>query len=268
VFVKFKRNGDVQMKKCYTIRIPVKTFWKVFVPLLFFLTAVGGLAGFIAVDRYLMPRVVGVTRDMVSTPDVQGMEYEAGRNKFFGVGLLTEVRGREFDDSIPEGAIISQYPEPETMVKKGRKIAVTVSRGAEAAMIPMIRLMTERQARQELKKAGFNVGDVKKQHHEVHAADVVIDVFPPAGTKISRAMDIDLVLSKGPKPTHAEVPNIIGESLAEARKKIESAGLKVGKIDYQNNSSLVPGTVVSQSAAPGAKVPLDSQVGIVISAIR
>jgi len=256
------------MKKCYTISIPVKTFWTVFVPLLFLLSAVGGLAGFIAVDRYVMPRIVGVTRDMVNTPDVQGMEYEAGRNKFFGVGLLTEIRGNEFDDNVPAGAIINQYPEPGSPVKKGRKIAVTVSRGAEAAMIPLIRLMPERQALQELKKAGFKVGNVKKQYHETQALDVVIDVFPPAGTTISRAMDIDLVLSKGPRPTHAEVPNIIGESLAEARKKIENAGLKVGKIDYQNNSSLVPGTVVSQSAAPGAKVPLDSQVGIVISAIR
>jgi len=252
----------------YTISISVKTFWKIIVPLLFFLTAVGGLAGFFAVDRYVMPRIAGVTRDMVNTPDVQGMDYEAGRDKLFKAGLLTETRGKEFDDSVPEGAVISQFPEPGSPVKKGRKIAVTVSRGAEAAMIPLVRLMTERQARQELKKAGFNVGNVKKQYHETQALDVVIDVFPPAGTTISRAMDIDLVLSRGPRPTHAEVPNIIGESLAEARKKIENAGLKVGKIDYQNNTSLVPGTVMSQSAAPGAKVPLESQVGIVISAIK
>jgi serine/threonine-protein kinase len=123
-------------------------------------------------------------------------------------------------------------------------------------------------ARIELRKHGFNVGAVKKQYHEVHPVDAVIDAFPPAGTTISRAMDVDLVISRGPKPTHAEMPNIIGESLSEARKKIEDAGLKVGKIDYQNNQTLVPGTVVSQSAPPGSKVPLESQVHIVISAIR
>jgi serine/threonine-protein kinase len=256
------------MKKCYTVSMPVKTFWLRFLPLLFLFSAIAGLVGFILVDRYVMPRIVGVTRDMVKVPDVRGMVYEDGRNKFYGVGLLTEIRGKEFDDGVPEGSVISQTPEPGEEVKKGRKIAVTVSRGKEAATIPAVRLLTERQARTELRKNGFNIGNVKKAYHNIHPVDAVIETFPPEGTTISRAMDIDLVISRGPKPTHAEMPNIIGESLSEARKKIEEAGLKVGKIDYQNNPSLVPGTVVSQSAGPGSKVALDSRIDIVISAIR
>jgi len=258
----------MKKSKNYTISIPVKIFWLVYLPLGVILGCVGILGGIFSVDRFIMPKIAGVDRDMVQTPDVHGVPYEDGRNRLFGVGLLTEIRGREFDDKIADGSIIDQFPEAGAMVKKGRRIAVTVSRGSEVAVIPPLAKLTERQARMELRKSGFTVGRVRKTFSETHPLDEIIESFPPSGTAISRAMEVELVVSRGARPTHGEVPNIIGESLSEARKAIEEAGLKVGKIDYQNNPVLVPGTVVSQSAAPGSKIPLDSSINLVISAIR
>jgi len=253
--------------KSYTLSIPVKTFWLIFLPLCIFLCTAGGLAGFFVVDRMVMPKIVGVQRDMVKTPDVTGYAHEDARNKFFGVGLLTEVRAREFNEEVAEGAVINQFPEPGEMVKKGRRIAVTLSRGAEAAKVPSVRGMNERQARNEMRRNGFSVGNVRRAWSAM-PQDAVIETFPPAETITSRAMDVDLLVSRGPRPTHAEVPNIIGESLSEARKKVEAAGLRVGKVDYRNNPSVVPGTVLSQSVSPGSKAPLESAMDITISAIR
>ncbi|MCL2689669.1 MAG: PASTA domain-containing protein [Chitinispirillia bacterium] len=258
----------MKKSKNYTISIPVKIFWLVYLPLGIILGCAGILGGIFGVDRYVMPRIAGVDRDLVETPDVQGMPYEDGRNRFFGVGLLTEIRSREFDDKIADGSIIDQFPEAGSMVKKGRRIAVTVSRGSEVAVIPQLKQLSERQARMELRKSGFTVGRVRKTFSETHPLDEIIESFPPSGTAISRAMEVELVVSRGPRPTHGEVPNIIGESLSEARKSIEEAGLKVGRVTYQNNPALVPGTVVSQSSAPGSKIPLDSNIDLVISAIR
>jgi serine/threonine-protein kinase len=258
----------MKKSKNYTISIPVKFFWLVYFPLSIVLGCVGILGGIFGVDRFIMPKIAGVDRDMVQTPDVQGVSYEDGRNTLFGVGLLTEIRGKEFDDKVADGYIIDQFPEAGAMVKKGRKIAVTVSRGSEVGVIPPLKKLTERQARLELRKSGFTVGKVRKNYSPNHPADEIIESFPPSGTAISRAMEIELVVSRGARPTHGEVPNVIGESLSEARKAVEEAGLKVGKIDYQNNPVLVPGTVVSQSAAPGSRIPLDSALDLVISAIR
>ena len=254
--------------KNYTISIPVKIFWLVYVPLGLVLGSAGILGGIFAVDRFVMPKVAGVDRDLVAVPDVQGLPYEDGRNRFFGVGLLTELRSREFNEKIANGSIIDQFPEAGTMVKKGRRVAVTVSRGSEVAVIPPLRQLTERQARLELRNSGFTVGRVRRNFSETHPLDEVIESFPPSGTAISRAMEVDLVVSRGPRPTHGEVPNVIGESLSEARKAVEEAGLRVGRVDYRNNPALVPGTVISQSAAPGSRIPLESAVDLVISAIR
>ncbi len=256
------------MKKSYTISIPVALFWKVYLPLALLLAGVGFFAGIMIVDRVVMPNIVGVNRDMIDVPDIKGLTYENGRHKLYGVGLLTEIRSREFDEAVADGSIINQFPEAGAQVKKGRKIAVTVSKGKEVAIIPRVKDLSERQARIELRKNGFTLGKVKKTYSEHQPLDQVIDAFPPGGTTISRAMEVDLLVSKGPRPTHAEVPNVIGESLSEARKKIEESGLTLGKVDYQNNASLVPGTVISQSVSPGSKVQLESRVDIVVSVIR
>jgi beta-lactam-binding protein with PASTA domain len=61
------------------------------------------------------------------------------------------------------------------------------------------------------------------------------------------------------------VPNLIGESLLDAKKKIEESGLVLGKIDYKNNTTLSPGTVVSQSVPPGSSVALKSAINVIVS---
>ncbi|MBN1307694.1 MAG: PASTA domain-containing protein, partial [Chitinispirillaceae bacterium] len=174
----------------------------------------------------------------------------------------------EYDDTIPENAIVSQDPEASSRVKKGRKITVIVSRGKEIGTIPDVRNITERQARILLKKAGFALGKVKKVFSEGRPVDVVVDAFPASGTTTSREIEVDLFVSKGPKPTHAEVPNLVGESLKTAKRQIVESGLMVGAISYQNNPSLLPGTIISQSAAPGSNVPLESKLNLVVSVIR
>jgi eukaryotic-like serine/threonine-protein kinase len=251
-------------EKKYTISIPVDTFWKVVVPSLF----AAALLGVVFIDLIVMPGVVGIDRDMKVVPSVAGLSLDQGREKLFATGLLTEIRSREYDKTVPDGNILGQTPGPGEKVKKGRRILVTVSKGKEFTLIPNVKKMTERQARIELKKNGITIGDVKKSFNNENPADAVIDAFPASGTTISRDMKVDLFISKGTKTTSAEMPNIVGESLNEAQKKIEESGLTVGKIGYKNDPSLLPGTVVAQSIYPGENVPLSTSVDMTVSVIQ
>ena len=256
------------IKKQYTISIPAGLFWKLYVPAAILLSGAAAIGGFFFIDMVVMPRVVGIERDLVEVPEVRKLTLEQGKEKFFAVGLLTEIRSRDYDNAIPEDGIVSQIPEPGSKVKKGRRISVVISKGKEISVIPIVKNMTERQARMELKKCGFQLGEIKKTFNDKQPAETIIDAFPPGGTTISRDMKVDLSISKGQKPTSTEMPNIVGESLAEAGKKIEKSGLKVGKISYRNSPSLLPGTVVSQSISPGEIVPLDTDVNMAVSVIQ
>lgn len=256
------------MKKNYTINIPAGFFWKKLLPAAIVVAIVGVIAGVVIVDAVVMPNVVGVNRDVVTVPAIVSLPFETAREKLFKAGLLTEIRNREYDDSIPEESIVNQFPEASSRVKKGRKIAVVISKGKEIGVIPDVRNISERQARILLKKAGFTIGNVRKIYSEERLADVVIDAFPKSGTTTSREIEVELYLSKGSRPTHAEVPNLVGESLKNAKSLIAESGLELGKTSYQNNPSLLPGTIISQSSAPGSRIPLESKLDLVVSVIR
>jgi serine/threonine-protein kinase len=253
------------MKKNYTISVPAPVFWKVIVPALILGIIAGGFIGLGIVDKMIMPRIVNMDRGMVIVPSIVNMPWEEARQDLFNVGLRLQISLRQYDEKIARDRVISQQPLPQENVKKGRLVVVVVSKGSEIGVVPLVTNMTERKATTELKKMGFIVGKSKRDYFEDFPKDVVESVSPKEGTTISREMPLEITVSDGPKPTHADVPNLIGEGLLNAKNKIEKSGLKLGKIEYKANATVPPGTVISQSASPESSIPLESTINIVVS---
>jgi eukaryotic-like serine/threonine-protein kinase len=256
------------MKKNYSISVPVGPFWKVIVPAAVILCVAGGALGIFIIDKMVMPGIVHSDRQTVIVPDLANLQWEKARQKLFDIGLRLQIQTRHYDEKLLRDYILSQQPAPGEKVKKGRMVIVVVSKGSEVGVVPDVRKLPERRAVTELRKQGFLVGKRKRDYSDSLEKDMVLQVSPPPGTSISREMPLDLVISDGVKPTRADVPNLIGESLLDAKKTIEESGLELGKIDYKNNATLSPGTVISQSVPPGSSVPLESAINVVVSVIN
>ncbi len=255
------------MKKNYTISISVKTFWKVIVPLSFLLLIAGGIGGILIVDNYIMPNIAGVNnRGIVKVPNIINMSLDDGRQKLYNIGLRLEVQSREYNDTCKSGVIITQRPQSKEQVKKGRHIFVEVSKGPEIDTIPDIRNMKERIGKKTMRQAGFSNIKVFKSYSERYDKEIVVTTNPARGTVTSREIVIGVTISKGPKPTHALVPNVVGEILSEAKRAITENGLLVGKIEYRINPTVRPGSVISQSISPGTNAPLESHLNLIVSA--
>jgi serine/threonine-protein kinase len=253
------------MKKNYTISVSSAAFWKIIVPCLALCMAIGGIGGLFIVDKIIMPHIVHMDRGMVVVPSITREPWEQARQDLFNIGLRLQISARQYDEKVPRDHIISQQPLPGENVKKGRLVTVVVSKGSEIGVVPNVMNLTERKAVIELKKAGFIVGKSKRDFFDDFAKDVVAGISPKEGTVISREMPLEMVVSDGPKPTNANAPNLIGESLLTAKEKIEKSGLKLGKIEYKSNPSVSPGTVISQSVPPESSVALESVINIVVS---
>jgi serine/threonine-protein kinase len=256
------------MKKSYSINIPAELLWKVILPSALILCLAGGAVGIFVVDKMVMPGIVHTDRQVVIVPSLVNLPWEKARQRLFDTGLRLQIRTRQYDEKIPHECIISQQPAADEQVKKGRMVIVVVSKGSETGVVPDVRKLTERKAVIELRKLGFTVGKHKRDFSDSLEKDMVSLMSPAQGSSISKEMPVDLVISDGAKPTHADVPNLIGEGLLDAKKKIEAAGLKLGKLEYKTNTTLSPGTVISQSVPPGSSVPLESAVNIVVSVIN
>ena len=255
------------MKKNYTINISIEKFWTIILPVAFISILFGGIAGIFVVDRIVIPNLPGVAnRGIIGVPDIVKMDRQKARELLYGIGLRLQIQGKEYDNSLMRDVIISQQPAADTKVKKGRHVFVVVSKGPEIDTVPDVRNLSELMAKNKLRKAGFGNIKVTRAYSDKTLKDNIIQTNPKRNLLISREAPIEITVSRGPKPTHTQVPNVIGDILSEAKKKIEENGLRLGKISYKVTSKSRPGSVISQSASPGINAPLESAINIVVAA--
>ncbi len=257
------------MKKNYTISIPVKTFWTLILPIVSFLVIAGGITGVFLVDRVIIPKLPGISnRGILSVPDIANMSKEKARQALYDIGLRLQVQEREYSNEHERDVVLRQDPKASEQVKKGRHVFVVLSKGAEVSKVPITKGISERHGKKLLREAGFANVIVYKVYSEKLDKDLIIGTNPIAGTTTSREIPVKITISKGPKPTHAIVPNVIGEMLSDAKKQIKENGLSVGIINYRSHPKLRAGTVITQSAAPGTKAPLESKMNLVVSSTQ
>ena len=175
----------------------------------------------------------------------QGEEYElpdvVGRN----IAELQDDNPIELDvvvmDSIFRpgevgGLILTQDPKAGTMVKKGRKLYITMTAYTpEDAVLPELAGLTVRQAVNELYAEGLVVGKLK--FVEDPYKNNVIDQTCKgktlyAGQQIERGSVVDLVVGLGDGSGRSVVPFTIGKTADRARRDIVSASLNVGREHY------------------------------------
>ena len=63
----------------------------------------------------------------------------------------------------------------------------------------------------------------------------------------------------------AVVPNVTGQTEANARSTVESLGLAVGSVSYRCDNTISAATVLEQQPAPGTRLDLPAQVDLVVS---
>lgn len=175
----------------------------------------------------------------------QGEEYElpevVGRNiaelkADNPIGLDIVVMDSIFRPGVEGGRILTQDPKAGTMVKKGRKLYITMTAyNAEESVMPELAGLTVRQAIAELNACGLTVGKLK--FVEDPYKNNVIDqsckgktVY--AGQQIERGSVIDLVVGLGDGGGGNVVPFVIGKTPDKARRDILAASLNVGREHY------------------------------------
>jgi serine/threonine-protein kinase len=91
----------------------------------------------------------------------------------------------------------------------------------------------------------------------------VIGEIPSGGTKADKGSTVSLTVSSGPAAVN--VPSVVGDTLAQARKTITQNGLKVGRTISQSNDQFASGTVIDSSPSAGQPVPSGSAITLVVS---
>jgi len=211
-----------------------------------------GLAAFAA------QALVGGGGDKVRVPNVTGIGVNRAENALRDAGLVLGEQTPRFSDE-PEGRILEQDPPADSELEQGQAVDVVVSSGVEQTTVPVLEGLALPDARRALADAGLRVGNVEPEESELPGGQV-LSSDPPEGERVDRDSEVDLVVSSG----EVVVPGVIGESEAQARATLESAGLQV-EIVTQEDADTDAGIVLAQSPEEGESVPAGTPVTITVA---
>lgn len=205
--------------------------------------------------------LVGYSSGDIAVPDVKGktlVEAEA----ILKDNNLDFTLKEEFDAKVPTGTVIKQSPGAGSHVKAGRKIQLTVSKGAEPGVVPDLKGKNLAEATEMLHAAKLAVGKVTVQYKEGAAQGAVLSQDIEAGKKVAAGTKVDLVvnISKG----QSVVPDLKGLTLSDARERLSSMGLMVGSVTTKEDSA-PKGTVIGAEPEFGKVLSEGSVVTLIVS---
>ncbi|MGA5441355.1 Stk1 family PASTA domain-containing Ser/Thr kinase [Streptomyces griseoincarnatus] len=193
--------------------------------------------------------------ETVRVPDLDGYRLDKARSLLEDEGLEPGMVTREFSDSVPRDAVISTEPGKGTEVRAGTAVKLTVSKGSPVD-VPDLTGDDPEDARAELEEAGLKVEIADGRIHSEHDAGKVARQTPGAGGEAAEGDTVTLTLSKGPEMV--EVPDVVGDSVDEARDKLEGAGF--GVKEDRGLLGLFGDTVKDQSLDGGQTAPKGSTI--------
>jgi serine/threonine-protein kinase len=198
--------------------------------------------------------------ETVNVPDVKGARLAKAERLLRSDGLEPGMVTQAFSEDIGKGYVISTNPTAGTERRAGSAIAIVVSKGAPID-VPDVTGEGLEDARAELQEAGLKV--------KVSSEQVTSDEFdkgqvarqtPTGGGQAVEGDTVTLTLSKGPEMV--EVPDVVGDSVDDAKQQLEAAGFEVK--EDRGLLGLFGDTVKKQSVEGGDTAPKGSTITIEI----
>lgn len=219
------------------------------------------LAGVAALAGYITIKIV-TGKESVVVPDLAGLEMSEAYRRLEAVGLrpqLAEQDQNAFDERVPANHVIRQSPAAGSILKRDRKVKVTLSLGARDVYVP--RVVGERlnSAQVRIFDAGLRVGDVVYVSTSLVPDNVVIDQEPP---RLTTGDDrVNLLVSGGDEPTAFVMPDLIYKPAREAGRMLERAGFRV-RIEVESYDGFPAGTIVRQKPLAGYQIRVGDTIGL------
>ncbi|MFI5534810.1 Stk1 family PASTA domain-containing Ser/Thr kinase [Nocardia sp. NPDC051900] len=196
-----------------------------------------------------------VSNGKPKVPDVKAGDQVSKVNQLIRDNGLQPVDAGEVSNTAPKGTVARVEPNPGTVLPLGAQVKVYRSKGSQPVKVPDVRGKSTDEATKILTAAGIAVRETKPQFDRSVEADNAIGTQPGAGATIQSGDGVVLLISNALK-----MPDVRGWTVANARAKLESLGLRVEvKQLARADSSLV----VSQTPAIGVNLEAGDTVTIV-----
>ncbi|MFF4584476.1 Stk1 family PASTA domain-containing Ser/Thr kinase [Streptomyces sp. NPDC001388] len=195
----------------------------------------------------------------VKVPDLTGSRLDKAKELLKSDGLEPGLVTEEFSSDVIKGFVVSTSPEAGVERRAGSAVAIVVSKGSPVD-VPDVTGEDLEDARAELEEAGLKVEVSSEEINSEFDKGQVAAQSPDADKQVAEGDTVTLTLSKGPEMV--EVPDVVGDSVGDAKDALEAAGFEVE--EDRGLLGLFGDTVKSQSVEGGGTAPKGSTITITI----
>jgi len=121
-----------------------------------------------------------------------------------------------------------------------RAESTTGTPAADKTSVPDVVTLALADGSEGLQKAGLKLGKVTRVYLDGLKPGTIYQQSPASGSVVSKGSSVDITLCAG--PSTISVPDVVGQSLSEAKQALASAGLVLGTIAKASDASVKTGS--------------------------
>ena len=223
-----------------------------------------GTVGLLVADTIILPRYIR-KGEQTEVPSVVDQTPARARRTLAKKGLRMRLQNPRWDTRIVQGSVVVQNPVAGSKVKAGRTVYVVPSKGTRSFTVPNVVGKKLRQAHLFIQQTGLVVSEViEEPSADVEEGSVARQV-PPAGSQVGAGSEVSLYVSDGLPGEILEMMDLVAVPIATARKRIEEASLRVGKVRHEFTTAFTPNLVIRHEPEAGAEIRQGARVSLIIS---
>jgi beta-lactam-binding protein with PASTA domain len=215
----------------------------------------------------------------VQVPELKGMTVPDARSQTAGLGLSMDVDNRYYSGDVAAGHILSQSPEPGTVVRREWKVRVAESLGPQKVEVPDLVGKDERVAALTLRRGGLEVGATAHLSYDGATEGTVLAQDPPAHAQGIARPSVNLLVAapSDEAPDGYVMPDLVGSLVVTAQAQLTKAGIKsstsfvdvpvapVASGDAPPRLPIKPGAVLAQTPTAGSRVDQATLVRLAVA---
>ncbi|MFE5307382.1 Stk1 family PASTA domain-containing Ser/Thr kinase [Isoptericola sp. NPDC056573] len=216
-------------------------------------------AGGAEVDRGTIVTVTfSAGPDTVAVPKLSGLTQDEAEAELEKLNLTLGEVSQENSKGVEKDHVVKSDPAEGQAVSEGSAVDIVVSTGQ--VDLPNLVGMTEGKAKETITNLGLNSETSTEESDE--KAGTVIRQSPQSGS-VPQGSGVSIVIAKEKAPEMTTVPNVVGQTAADAQAAISGASLNP-QITFEPSDDVPNGTVISQDPE-GGEAEVGSNVAVVVS---
>ncbi|MFC7988602.1 Stk1 family PASTA domain-containing Ser/Thr kinase [Streptomyces pilosus] len=204
--------------------------------------------------------VVSTGAPKVAVPSVVGDNVDDARAELEGEKYEFVVEVKEKVDAQEPGTVLKQDPGLGAEVEKGTTITLTVAKEQAKSTVPDVTNQSCDAAKAQMAANDLVGNCTEEEVDDPNQAGKVLRTTPSANTQVDKNSQVTIVIGKAKQNEKVAVPNVNGQTLGDAQRMLQEAGLAVGNVGPAQDPN---SRVVASNPGQGNPVDKGSKVDLI-----